>query len=79
MALDDFEALDEGPMARSRRCRTEDCEGQAVVQNPYTGAFEPLCFRCGFIAALAEDPEAQTFALGWAVAKGIETSRGVTI
>lgn len=77
MALDQFEPLDDGPLARSRTCSEDDCTEQAVVQNPYTGAFKPLCFRHGFIAALQDDPQAQRLAVGYAVAEGIKTSRGV--
>lgn len=68
--LNEFEPVSDGPLERSRTCSDEGCDAQAVVQNPYTGAFEPLCFYHGFVAALDEDPEAQKLALGWAVAEG---------
>lgn len=69
--LNQFEPLDEDPMARSRICREEGCDAQAVVDNPYKGKFHPMCFYHGFVAALDEDPEAQKLALGWAVAEGL--------
>ena len=72
VALDEFEPIDDGPLARIRVCSEDDCQEQAVVQNPYTGAFKPLCFRHAFIAALEEDPQAQRLALGWATAEGLK-------
>lgn len=68
--LSEFEPVAAGPLEESRLCSQEGCETQAVVGNPYTGAYKPLCFYHAFVAALDEDPEAQKLAIGWAVAEG---------
>lgn len=68
--LADFESLEQ----HSTRC--SECEEQAVVawsaeDNPRGGRWYPLCFGCAFVTALAKDEQAQSMALGWAMAEGL--------
>lgn len=78
MALDDYEPLTDGALERMHVCIADGCEARGVVDDPYRGKVSPLCFRHAVIAALDErDEEMCSLALGWAVAEGIKTSRGV--
>jgi hypothetical protein len=76
----DYEGLDDGPQARQRKCAGEsNCHEIPVVSDPNAKRFSPLCFHHAFIAALMHDEQAQRLALGWAMAEGLKTARGVEV